>query len=228
LRFIFSTVVLDDFVSFILGSYTHHDIIPWDDDVDLSVAITNRHQFQSIIKSELSSSYSITIMQINNKRNYDKVFFTWCPPAGKFSWRFPFIDIFYHGQNSTHVWLIGKPSTCPVRRQDVFPLVLRPLGPLWLLAPKEPIAHFESRSMRYIGCYAFPYSHKHERLLYKAVQHANCSKLKFVYPNVERRCTLTECVEYLKLGDKILHMITFTPPYRTFFYAARNASYRPC
>ncbi|CAF3306168.1 unnamed protein product, partial [Rotaria sp. Silwood2] len=94
---------------------------------------------------------------MHNKRNYDKVFFSWCPPAGRYPWRFPFIDIFYHDENHTHVWLVGKPSSCPVRREDVFPLVLRPLGPLWLLAPREPMAHFESRSMRAIetGCLAF-------------------------------------------------------------------------
>jgi len=168
------------------------------------------------------------IVQIDNERNYDKVFFTWCPSAGEFPWRFPFIDIFYHGENSTHVWLIGKPSGCPVRRQDVFPLVLRPFGPLWLSAPRELIAHFESRSMQHIGCYTFPYSHKYERLLHEKTRYADCSKLKFVYPNVERQCTPTECVEYLKLDDKILHMITFTPLYRTFFYAERNLSYSPC
>jgi hypothetical protein len=218
----------DDFVSFIVGSYTHHDIIPWDDDVDLSVAIMDRHRLQSIIKSELSSSYSIEIMQIYNQRNYDKVFFTWCPLAGKTPWRFPFIDIFYHGENSTHVWLIGKPSSCPVRREDVFPLVFRPLGSLWLSAPREPVAHFESRSIKQIDCGAYPYSHKYERFFYDAVQYVDCSKLKSVYPDVERQCTSTECVEHLKLGNKTLHTITFTHAYRTFFYAERNSSYSAC
>jgi hypothetical protein len=72
------------FLLFIAGSYTHHDIIPWDDDVDLSVVITDRRRFQSIIRSELLSLHSIEIMQIYNTQNYDKVFFTWCPFAGKY------------------------------------------------------------------------------------------------------------------------------------------------
>ncbi|CAF2731964.1 unnamed protein product [Rotaria sp. Silwood2] len=167
---------------------------------------------------------------MHNKRNYDKVFFSWCPPAGRYPWRFPFIDIFYHDENHTHVWLVGKPSSCPVRREDVFPLVLRPLGPLWLLAPREPMAHFESRSMRAIetGCLAFVYSHKYERRIYNKTRYASCSKLRSVYPYVERQCASTECIEYLKLGDYLLHTVKFTPAYRTFLYKEYDPSYRPC
>ncbi|CAF0995344.1 unnamed protein product [Rotaria sordida] len=174
----------------LLGSYTRHDILPWDDDVDLSVSVADRYRLQSNIIRELSfEPYSIIIMQLPNKRNYDKVFFSWCPHAGTTPWRFPFIDIFYHDGNSTHVWLLGRPSSCPVRLEDVFPLVLRPLGSLWLYAPREPMAHFESRRMRYIetGCYVFRYSHKYEKLLADKIFSIECSKLKSVYPYVERQ-----------------------------------------
>ncbi|CAF0726600.1 unnamed protein product [Rotaria sp. Silwood1] len=187
----------------LLGSYTRHDILPWDDDVDLRVSISNRYLLQSIIIGELSSEpYSIIIMQMHNKRNYDKIFFSWCPHAGRTAWRFPFIDIFYHDRNSTHIWLLGEPESCPVRLEDVFPLVLRPLGSLWLYAPREPMAHFESRQMRYIetGCYAFPYSHKYETLLRNDTLSVACTKLESVYPYVERQCALNKCIEYLKLG----------------------------
>ncbi|CAF3354252.1 unnamed protein product [Rotaria socialis] len=169
----------------LLGSYTHHDILPWDDDVDLRVSISDRYRLQSIIIEELSSEpYSIRIMQLHNSRNYDKIFFSWCPHAGRTPWRFPFIDIFYHDQNSTHVWLLGQPSSCPVRVADIFPLVLRPLGSLWLYGPREPMAHFESRRMQAIetGCFIFPYSHKYEKLMMPNVIYANCTQLKTDYP----------------------------------------------
>ncbi|CAF4749359.1 unnamed protein product [Rotaria socialis] len=170
----------------LLGSYTHHDILPWDDDVDLRVSISDRYRLQSIIIEELSSEpYSIRIMQLHNSRNYDKIFFSWCPHAGRTPWRFPFIDIFYHDQNSTHVWLLGQPSSCPVRVADIFPLVLRPLGSLWLYGPREPMAHFESRRMKAIetGCFIFPYSHKYEKLMMPNVIYANCTQLKTDYPD---------------------------------------------
>ncbi|CAF3375873.1 unnamed protein product [Rotaria sp. Silwood1] len=216
----------------LLGSYTRHDILPWDDDVDLCVSVSDRYRLQSIIIRELSAEpYSIIIMQLYNKRNYDKIFFSWCPHAGKTPWRFPFIDIFYHDQNGTHVWLLGEPRSCPVRLADVFPLILRPLGVLWLYAPREPMAHFESRKMRYIetGCYAFPYSHKYERKLRNRALFIYCTKLKFVYPYVERQCVLNKCTEYLKLGSKtIIHKVVYHYTYRTFLYAEKNPSFIAC
>ena len=168
-------------------------------------------------------------IQMNNSRNYDKVYFSWCPYAGEQSWRFPFIDIFYHDQNSTHVWLLGKPSSCPVRLEDVFPLVLRPLGPLWLYAPHETMAHFDSRDLKQIGCYATPHSHKHERWIRNATLYADCTKLKLFYPYVERQCMSNRCIEYLMFGNQtIIHSTTYNYAYRTFLYAERNTSYKAC
>ena len=170
-------------------------------------------------------------MQMHNPRNYDKVFFSWCPYAGATLWRFPFIDIFYHDENSTHVWLLSNPSSCPVLREDIFPLVLRPLGPLWLYGPREPMAHFESRKMVQIetACVAFPYSHKYERLMRNNVLYANCTELKSVYPYVDRQCGSGNCIEYLKLDDTtIIHVLTYNYTYRTFLYAEMNSSYKAC
>ena len=146
-------------------------------------------------------------------------------------WRFPFIDIFYHEENATHVWLLGKPSSCPELREDVFPPVRRPLGPLWLSAPRDPMGHFEARNMRQIetGCYVFPYSHKYERLLRGDVLYAKCEELKPFYQYVERECSSDGCVESLRIGDgAIIHTLTFQDTYRTFLYAERNISYRAC
>jgi len=170
-------------------------------------------------------------MEMHNTRNYDKVFFSWCPRYSQVAWSFPFIDIFYHEKNSTHVWLVSEPRDCPVRREEVFPLVLRPLGPLWLYGPREPMAHFESRNMKIIetGCYAFAYSHKYERSLRSSLLVADCEKLKSVYPYVKRQCTSHTCTEYLKLGNEtVIHELTYNYTYRTFLYAETNKSYKAC
>jgi hypothetical protein len=170
-------------------------------------------------------------MEIHNPRNYDKVFFSWCPYYSKEPWPFPFIDVFYYDENSTHVWLLGQPSSCPVRREDVFPLVLRPLGSLWLYGPREPMAHFESRKMTKIetGCYLYAYSHKYERQVRPDILFANCSELKSIYPYVERQCTPRQCKEYLKLGNTtIIHTLNYNYTYRTFLYSEMNRSYKAC
>lgn len=216
----------------LLGSYTRHDLLPWDDDVDLRVSISDRDKLQSIINDELSAEpYSLVLVQMNNPRNYDKVFFSWCPFLSAVSWTFPFIDIFYHDENRTHVWLVGTPKDCPVRREDVFPLVRRPFGSLWLTGPREPMAHFESRKMGQIetGCYAFPYSHKYEKLMSNQITYANCTVLKQYYPYVERRCAQGQCTETLKVGDQtVIHTLRYNQSYRTFLYSERNSSYKPC
>lgn len=218
--------------SIISGSYTRHDLLPWDDDIDLRVPISYRNKLQAIVRGNLSSEpYSIKLIQMHNHRNYDKVFFSWSPPIDRVPWTFPFIDIFYDDANSTHVWLIGTPSDCPVRREDIFPLVRRPLGPLWLYGPREPMAHFESRKMKRIdtGCFAFPYSHKYEKQVMPNVLYANCTALKSFYPYLDRQCAIDKCTETLMLGENtVIHSLTYNYTYRTFLYAERNATYRAC
>jgi hypothetical protein len=194
--------------------------------VDLGVLIVDRSRVQALVAQELTRNHSILLKQIYNKRNCDKVFFSWCQQAGRTSWQFPFIDIFYYDTNSTHVWLLGKPSSYPVHHKDVYPLVLRPLGSLWLWSPREPMAHFESRRMQSIetSCVAFPYSHKYEKLIWKRMRKADCNQLRSIYPYVKRICTKSKCTEYLKLGEKtVIHEVTLDV-YRTTFGSSNRHS----
>jgi len=207
-------------------------MLPWDDDVDLCVSIDDRSRLQSIVNKELSSEpYSIVVMQMHKRQNNDKLFFSWCPQAGRYPWRFPFIDVFYHDKNSTHIWLLSEPRFCSVRREDVFPFVLRPFGRLWLFGPRQPMAHFESRKMKSIetGCFFQGYSKKYERKISKHVQRANCEHLKSIYPYVERKCTQTECIEHLKLGtNNLFHKVSFNDVYRTNLYSEVYSRHRQC
>jgi hypothetical protein len=218
------------------GSYTRHDMLPWDDDVDLRVSISDRNKLNSIIVNKLASEpYSLIITAAQGFNNFDKVFFSWCPHAGQKYWRYPFIDIFYHDRNSTHIWQTdlgynpaGRP---PVRTEEVFPLVLRPLGPLWLFAPREPLSHLDSQDMRQIEtrCMAIAYDHKSESFLKDRDRSVNCSEVNSIYPYVYRHCTSHNCIEYLKLGSNtIIHKITYPFVYSACQYTSKNVSYKSC
>lgn len=125
----------------LLGSYIRHDMLPWDDDVDLRVSLSDRKKLHETIFKELAAEpYSVTITKVHSFHIFDKVYFSWCAQAGNKPWNYPFIDIFYDNRNSTHVWQAavgqnraGRP---PGLLKDIFPLVLRPFGPLWLYAPR--------------------------------------------------------------------------------------------
>lgn len=214
-----------------------HDMLPWDDDIDLRISMQDREKFNTMVIRELSSEpYYVVIAPVPGFRIvFDKVFFAWCPLAGGKFWRYPFIDIFYHDTNSTHIWQAGRiknrPDRHPVRLEAVFPLVLRPLGPLWLYAPREPMAHFDSQDMRNIEtkCWASSFNHRVERFVKDRARSAMCSQLTSTYPYVDRQCTSDSCTEYLKLGETtIIHKIRFPLPYDTCKYSRNNLSYRSC
>ena len=211
-------------------------MLPWDDDVDLRASILDRHKVNEIIVKELAQEpYSVIVARAPGIHNYDKVYFSWCPRAGRKFWNYPFVDIFYDDKNSTHIWQAdvgenraGRP---PVVLDDVFPLVLRPFGPLWLYAPREPLAHLDSQGMRQVEtkCIVFSYNHKHEIFQAGQSRALNCSQINSIYPFVDRRCTSQNCSEYLKLGNHtIIHKITYPFVYKTCQDGTYNVSFKSC
>lgn len=118
-----------------LGSYLQHDILAWDDDVDLRIALRDRKRFRKLMTKELSGQVSLVSTE-NEFGEYDKIFFPWSPAAGKELWSYPYIDIFYYEENATHMWRTDYISRfdeyCMISKQDIFPLVWRPLGEIWI------------------------------------------------------------------------------------------------
>jgi hypothetical protein len=168
--------------------------------------------------------YHSRLAQINELKNYTnwefhirssnnmKFFFSASPPAGRFPWNWPFIGIRFFTDNSTHI----KGRTY-VKKEDVYPLVLRPIATLWLPAPRTIHKFFSLLTKYYYSnlpidakCYMQRYSHRDERVKYKQ-KSVNCKQLHNVYPYIRRLCHNDYCHEHFMLNDEttlyILKMI---------------------
>ncbi|CAF0976468.1 unnamed protein product [Rotaria sordida] len=154
----------------LLGSYTNHDFLPWDDDVDLRVLMRDRSRMYTLLHQEFE--HTIRILNISNEfGRYDILYFPWSPKAGIYNWSYPNVHITYLDENSTHVWREYNDNysihDCSISKLDIFPLVWRPFGQIWLPAPREPLVIFELLQWKSFDklYYAKNYSHKYERAI---------------------------------------------------------------
>jgi len=123
-----------------------HDVLAWDDDVDMIVDVRGRDFLRNATRNRANTTlWDLEYM----KRNYvDKIWFKYAPNAGRYKWKYPFIDISFYDYNDTTVWMIDK-NKFTIPSSYFFPLNKRPLGNLWLKAPHNPVAILQSRYKRF-------------------------------------------------------------------------------
>ena len=184
----------------LLGSYRHHDIIPWDDDIDIMIPLEDQTLFIDILNSMNRTVVKHHVLSNKKyKQEYYKIFFKGTPLAGDYSWNFPFIDIFLYVRNKTHMWQMGDLKTI-MKTRYVFPLVMRPFGELWLPAPRKPQLIFDFDP--YDECKGHFWDHRNEVSQDEVT--LQCDDLKEIYPFVDRSNT-SKSVEILKVNDTIIH-----------------------
>ena len=188
----------------LLGSYRHHDIIPWDDDIDIMIPLEDQTLFIDILNSMNRTVVKHHVLSNKKyKQEYYKIFFKGTPLAGDYSWNFPFIDIFLYVRNKTHMWQMGDLKTI-MKTRYVFPLVMRPFGELWLPAPRKPQLIFDFDP--YDECKGHFWDHRNEVSQDEVT--LQCDDLKEIYPFVDRSNT-SKSVEILKVNDTIIHTVAF-------------------
>ena len=184
----------------LLGSYVMHDILPWDDDLDLFVHIDDLPKIRRLFNASGVGHYKqIQLFESRRKVAFTiKLFRTTDPRAGEQAWHWPFIDIAFYKTDKRQVRSHEDKPKWWMKRADFFPLTLRPLAGRWFPAPRNTAALIRKQYKHFI-CKKNTWDHKTE-VRVRRVQKAKCRHLKSHYPFVERKVLLGKKTETLMLN----------------------------
>ena len=197
------------FYGSLVGSYVMHDIIPWDDDIDLVVSLNDKQRLEREMDRGLAKYGLKAVYHDALRAATYKIFFANSPAAGYRPWNWPFIDLAFYGENSTHVWNTNAEGVLPltVPRHWFYPLKPRPFASMWIPTPSESSLILR-RHYGHFTCKRFAWNHKDE-VPWWSTAYAPCHSLQNFYPFVWRSPAENSnaVIETLRLGDMELYSV---------------------
>ena len=185
----------------LLGAYRHHGFIPWDDDLDVAIVISDVNRTRSALSNH--SEYEL----LSPKNFQWKLYLKELPTYTKYKFKYPFIDIFLFEENSTHIFGWAENiKEFVYNKEDIFPLQLRWFESRLLSTPCN-VEHLV-QSYDTDRCVSLYYLHKHD--VYIDYSTVTCDMLYDVFPFVFRQngSQSGSTVEVLKRGDQILREVS--------------------
>ncbi|XP_059145206.1 uncharacterized protein LOC131932329 [Physella acuta] len=183
----------------LLGSYRHHSIIRWDDDLDFFVSITDKKRLKQVFRNQ-------TLYKIDASTDRHKVYHKDGRPIKDVRWKSPFLDISFYNETNTTIWDVTLPSQLPYPKSIIFPLTERPLLGGLYPSPKDPLRVLQA-NYNIDNCYTGNYNHTGEvRRNESSIATVPCSALIGTVPFVQhvRGPGGAWCEELLTFRGKIL------------------------